>query len=390
MSIIDKVCLLGSNGVPYSYVMKGERSWDIPAKPEFNREVFAAAHIVCDPTKMKNPTRDMAIDWDSTLQYRRHLMSLGFGVAEAMDTAQRGMGLDWATSLELIQRSVEQARDFPGAKVASGAGTDHLSDYSRLTLKDVIDAYEQQIAAIEDCGGRIILMSSRALAVIAEGPEDYIRVYDTVLQQVKEPVILHWLGDMFDPSLKGYWGETQIHDAMEVCLAVIRNNRDKIAGIKISLLDKDREIEMRRQLPASVKMYTGDDFNYPELIAGDKQGYSHALLGIFDAIAPAAARALTELAQGNSAEYLRVLTPTLPLARHIFASPTQYYKAGIVFLAWLNGHQNHFSMLGGMQSARSLSHYCEIFRLADAAGLLHNTDVASERIWLFTKMHGLA
>ena len=389
MTISNKVRLLDSHGNPYSYVVKGERSWSVPHKPVFNRRVFAAAHVVSDPARMQNPLTDKAIDWDATLEYRRHLMSLRFSVAEAMDTAQRGMGLDWATSLQLIQRSVEQAKDFPGMRVASGAGTDHLNDYSGLTVDDVIAAYELQIAAIEACGGSIILMASRALAAIAKGPEDYIRVYDTVLRQVKQPVILHWLGDMFDPALRGYWGEEQIHSAMEICLAVIRNNEAKIDGIKISLLDKDREIEMRRQLPASVKMYTGDDFNYPELIAGDSQGYSHALLGILDAIAPAAAAALHALAQGDKDRYHQILAPGLPLARHIFASPTQNYKSGIVFLAWLNGHQRHFTMLGGMQSARSLTHYCELFRLADEAGLLENVDVASERIWLLAKLHGI-
>ena len=389
MTINNKVRLLDSHGEPYTYVVKGERGWSVPQKPVFNRRVFAAAHVVADPARMQNPFTDKAIDWDATLEYRRYLMSLGFGVAEAMDTAQRGMGLDWPTSLELIQRSVEQAKDFPGMTVASGAGTDHLTDFSGLTVDDVIAAYELQIAAIEACGGRIILMASRALAAIAKGPEDYIRVYDTVLRQVKQPVILHWLGDMFDPALRGYWGEEKIHSAMEICLAVIRNNQAKIDGIKISLLDKDREIEMRRQLPASVKMYTGDDFNYPELIAGDGQGYSHALLGILDAIAPAASGALHALAQGDRDRYSQILAPTLPLARHIFASPTQYYKTGIVFLAWLNGHQRHFTMLGGMQSARSLTHYCELFRLADEAGLLENVDVASERIWLLAKLHGI-
>lgn len=389
MTISNKVRLLDSKGQPYSYVLQGLRSWSVPQQPVFNRNVYAAAHVVADPVAMQNPTRDMAIDWEATLEYRRHLMSLGFGVAEAMDTAQRGMGLDWPTSLTLIQRSVAQAKDFPQVTIASGAGTDHLSDFTGLTLQDVINAYEQQIAEIEACGGRIILMASRALAAIAKGPEDYIKVYDTILRQVREPVILHWLGDMFDPALRGYWGTEAIHDAMEVSLSVIRNNAAKIDGIKISLLDKDREISMRRQLPASVKMYTGDDFNYPELIAGDSQGYSHALLGILDAIAPAACGALHALAQGDRQRYEQILAPTLPLARHIFSAPTQYYKSGIVFLAWLNGHQRHFTLLGGMQSARSLTHYCELFRLADEAGLLDNPDIASERMWLLAKLHGI-
>lgn len=389
MTVSHKVRLLDRHGQPYSYVLQGERSWHLPAKPTFNRQVYAAAHVVADPQRMQNPHSDMAIDWDATLAYRRHLMSLGLGIAEAMDTAQRGMGLNWATGLELIQRSVEQAKAYPGTLIASGVGTDHLTDFTGLTLQDVIAAYEQQIAAIEACGGRIILMASRALAAIAKGPDDYINVYGTLLRQVKEPVILHWLGDMFDPALRGYWGGNTLHGAMEVCLAVIRENEAKVEGIKISLLDKDREIEMRRQLPASVKMYTGDDFNYPELIAGDEQGYSHALLGILDGIAPAATSALHALAQGDRATFDKILAPTVPMARHLFSAPTQYYKAGIVFLAWLNGHQQHFTLLGGMQSARSLTHYCEAFRLADQAGLLENADIASERMWLLAKLHGI-
>ncbi|PLR33330.1 dihydrodipicolinate synthase family protein [Chimaeribacter californicus] len=389
MTLSNHVHLLDRHGQPYGYEIKGGLRWQVPHTPRFNRDAFAAAHVVADPTRMQHPTRDMAIDWDATLAYRRHLMSLGFGVAEAMDTAQRGMGLDWPTSLMLIQRSVALAKDFPGSAIACGAGTDHLTDFTGLTLTEVINAYEQQIDAIEACGGRIILMASRALAAIARGPEDYLQVYDQVLRQVREPVILHWLGDMFDPALRGYWGAAQLNDAMEICLSVIRRNEAHIDGIKISLLDKDREIAMRRRLPGRVKMYTGDDFNYPDLIAGDSQGYSHALLGILDAIAPAAAAALHALAQGDRETYQQILAPTLPLARHIFAAPTHYYKAGIVFLAWLNGHQNHFTMLGGMQSARSLAHYSELFRLADEAGLLMNPDLAAERMGLLGRLHGI-
>ena len=389
MTLSNSVRLLDRHGRPYGYDVKGGPRWQLPHTPHFSRDAFAAAHVVADAARMQHPTRDMAIDWDATLAYRRHLMLLGFGVAEAMDTAQRGMGLDWPTSLMLIQRSVAQAKDFPGAAIACGAGTDHLTSFSGLTLTDVINAYEQQIEAIEACGGRIILMASRALAAIARGPEDYLRVYDRVLQQVREPVILHWLGEMFDPALRGYWGAEPLNDAMEICLAVIERNEAHVDGIKISLLDKDREIAMRRRLPGRVKMYTGDDFNYPELIAGDSQGYSHALLGILDAIAPAASAALHALAQGDRETYQQILAPTLPLARHIFAAPTHYYKAGIVFLAWLNGHQNHFTMLGGMQSARSLGHYSELFRLADEAGLLVNPELASERMGVLGRLHGL-
>ncbi|WP_072929318.1 dihydrodipicolinate synthase family protein [Nissabacter archeti] len=389
MTLSNHVHLLDSQGHVYRYDVKGAPRWQVPPQPRFNREVFAAAHVVADPRQMQHPTRDMALDWEATLAYRRHLMSLGFGVAEAMDTAQRGMGLDWPTSLLLIQRSVAQAKDFPGVAIACGAGTDHLTGFTGLTLTAVIDAYEQQVAAIEACGGRIILMASRALAAIARGPEDYLQVYDAILRQVREPVILHWLGDMFDPALHGYWGTDRLNDAMEICLSVIERHEARIDGIKISLLDKDREIAMRRRLPGRVKMYTGDDFNYPELIAGDSRGYSHALLGVLDAIAPAAAGALHALAQGDRNTYQQILAPTLPLARHMFAAPTQYYKAGIVFLAWLNGHQNHFTMLAGMQSARSLAHYSALFRLADEAGLLVNPDLAAERMGLLGRLHGM-
>ncbi|QCR38566.1 dihydrodipicolinate synthase family protein [Nissabacter sp. SGAir0207] len=389
MTATHQVRLLDDNGQSSLYTLRGERQWQAPATPAFNRRAFAAAHVVTDPRQVRDPRTDIVLDWEATLRYRRHLMSLGFSVAEAMDTAQRGMGLDWPTSLALITRSVEQARDFPGVTVAGGAGTDHLTDFRGLRLEDVINAYEEQVSAIEACGGRLILMASRALAAVARGPEDYLRVYDTVLRQVREPVILHWLGEMFDPALSGYWGSSQTREAMAACLSVIRDHAAKVDGIKISLLDKEKEIEMRRQLPEGVKMYTGDDFNYPELIAGDSEGYSHALLGILDAIAPAASAALNALAQGDRAQYERILAPTLPLARHIFAAPTQYYKAGIVFLAWLNGHQHHFSLLAGMESARSLRHYCQLFRLADEAGLLEQPELAAERMARFGSVHGL-
>ena len=259
-----------------------------PAEQPFNRIAYAAAHVVADPLAERDPWLEAAIDWDATIDFRRHLWSLGLGVAEAMDTAQRGMGLDWPTSLELIQRTLEAAQDFPGALIGSGAGTDHLAPGADVTIDDVIRAYEEQCAAIEKLGGRIILMASRALVKAARSPDDYATVYDRILSQVKEPVIIHWLGEMFDPALEGYWGYTNHMEAMEVAVDVIAANPAKVDGIKISLLDKDKEIAMRRRLPQGVRMYTGDDFNYAELIAGDEQGYSDALLGIFDAIAPAA------------------------------------------------------------------------------------------------------
>ena len=299
------------------------------------------------------------------------------------------MGLDWPNSLELIRRSVDAARDMPGAVVASGAGTDHLAASPDLSIEDVINAYEEQCAAVEACGGRIILMASRALAACAKSPEDYGTVYDRILGNVGEPVIIHWLGEMFDPALEGYWGGTDHFEAMEICLDVLRRIANKIDGIKISLLDKDKEIRLRRGLPDGVRMYTGDDFNYAELIAGDGAGYSDALLGIFDAIAPAASAALSALAGNNLAEFHDIFAPTVPLSRHIFKAPTRFYKTGVVFMAYLNGHQDHFVMVGGQQSTRSIVHLAEIFRLADKAGLLKNPDEAAARMSRVLAIHGI-
>jgi hypothetical protein len=361
-----------------------------PAKRErFNRVVYSAAHVVADPLATRDPWQDCALDWDATIAYRVHLWNLGLGVAEAMDTAQRGMGLDWPTSLELIKESIGAARGIEGALLANGCGTDHLAPDAARTLDDVIGAYETQMSAIEGLGGRLILMASRALARIARGPDDYARVYDRLLSAAREPVILHWLGDMFDPALAGYWGSRDIGAAMNVALDVIQRHAGRIDGIKISLLDKDREIDMRRRLPANVRMYTGDDFNYAELIAGDARGYSHALLGIFDSIAPAAAAALGALARGDESQFHRILAPTVPLSRHIFAAPTRFYKTGVVFMAWLNGFQSHFAMIGGQQSARSITHLAEIFRLADQAALLADPAIACNRMKHLLALHGL-
>jgi len=366
-----------------------------PPGTRFNRIAYSAAHVVADPRARVDPWLQCAIDWDATIAYRRRLWSLGLGVAEAMDTAQRGMGLDWPTSLELIRRSLDAARDVPGALVASGCGTDHLSIDDVKRIDDVIRGYEEQMAAIEALGGRLIVMASRALARIARSPADYERVYDRVLRQAKQPVILHWLGDMFDPALKGYWGDADADRAMDTALAVIAANADKVDGIKISLLDKDKEIAMRRRLPAHVRMYTGDDFNYAELIAGDgvgalvNQQQSDALLGIFDAIAPAANAALAALAAGDTARFHAILAPTVPLSRHIFAAPTRFYKTGVVFMAWLNGHQSHFTMVGGQQSTRSLVHLAELFRLADAAGLIEQPELAVRRMRQLLALHGV-
>ncbi|MDH4093857.1 MAG: dihydrodipicolinate synthase family protein [Betaproteobacteria bacterium] len=375
-----------AGGALEAYRLLGPRRFERPKKP-FTRIALAAAHVVADPRSTKDPWLEPAIDWDATIAYRRHLWSWGLGLAEAMDTAQRGMGLDWTSSLELIGRTMDAARDVPGAVVFSGAGTDHVA---QADVAGVIAAYEEQCAAIEKLGGRIILMASRALAASARSPDDYGRVYDRILGQVKAPVIIHWLGEMFDPALEGYWGSKDHHAAMDVCVDVIRRNAKKVDGIKISLLDKDKEIAMRRRLPAGVRMYTGDDFNFAELIEGDAQGHSDALLGIFDAIAPAASAALGALAAGDRTGYHEIFAPTVPLSRHIFRAPTRFYKTGVVFMAWLNGHQQHFVMVGGQQSARHLLHFAELFRLADAAGLLADPPLACARMKQLLAVHGAA
>lgn len=345
---------------------------------DWNRIAYAAAHVVADPLADADPWVDSPIDWDRTLAFRDHLWSLGFGVAEAMDTAQRGMGLDWATSLELIQRSTANAQA-GGHLIASGAGTDHLAPGPDVTIDDVIAAYEMQCEAVEATGSRVILMASRALAAAAKGPDDYARVYGHVLSGLQQPALLHWLGEMFDPALQGYWGSGDHMAAMDTCLSIIADNADKIEGIKISLLSAEKEVAMRRRLAPGVKMYTGDDFNYPDLIAGDDQGYSHALLGIFDPIAGAAARALDALAKGDDAAYHAAFAPTVPLSRHIFRAPTRFYKTGVVFLAYLTGHQDHFTMIGGQESARSTLHLADIIRMANDAELFIDPDMAAAR-----------
>ncbi len=360
------------------------------ATPPFPRVALAAAHVVADPLAEQDPWLDARLDWDRTIAFRKHLWSLGLGVAEAMDTAQRGMGLDWAVSQELIRRSLDAMRDHPGAVMASGAGTDHLAPGPDVTVDDVIRAYEEQCAAVEAMGGRIILMASRALAKAARSPADYERVYARILSQVKQPVIIHWLGEMFDPALEGYWGNHDHYAAMETAIAVIAAHAEKVDGVKISLLDKDKEIAMRRRLPKGVRMYTGDDFNYAELIAGDAQGHSDALLGIFDPIAPAVGGALASLSRNDLGTFHDILAPTVPLSRHIFKAPTRFYKTGVVFMAWLNGHQDHFVMVGGQQSSRSLQHFSELFRLADAAGLLQDPDMAVARMRQLLAVHGVS
>ncbi|MPR06033.1 dihydrodipicolinate synthase family protein [Microvirga tunisiensis] len=372
-----------------TYKLSAPKSFPDKVSGPMNRIAFSAAHVVADPLADADPWLQAAIDWDKTIAYRERLWDLGLGVAEAMDTAQRGMGLDWPTSLELIRRSVSAAKARGDALVFSGAGTDHLAPDAARSIDDVIRAYEEQFAAIEAVGGRIILMASRALARVARSADDYVKVYDRILSQAKEPVIIHWLGDMFDPALAGYWGTGDLDAAMDTCVSIINSHAEKVDGVKISLLDKDKEIAMRRRLDKRVRMYTGDDFNYAELIAGDDQGYSHALLGIFDAIAPAASSALVSLAAGNLDAFHEALAPTVPLSRHIFRAPTRFYKTGVVFMAYLNGHQDHFTMVGGQESARSTLHLAELFRLADKAGLLRDPDLAVERMRFVLATHGV-
>ncbi|MFI1471130.1 dihydrodipicolinate synthase family protein [Streptomyces wuyuanensis] len=354
--------------------------------PPVSRTVFAAAHVVADPYADTTPDGPAAVDWDATLAFRRHLWAHGLGVAEAMDTAQRGMGLDWAGAAELIRRSTAEARA-AGGRIACGTGTDQLTRPAG-DLATVRAAYEEQLALVEECGAQAILMASRALAAVARGPEDYLDVYGHLLGQASEPVVLHWLGPMFDPALEGYWGSRHLDTATETFLEVIAEHPDKVDGVKISLLDARREVDLRRRLPRGVRCYTGDDFHYPELIAGDDQGFSHALLGIFDPLGPLAARAVRVLDTGDTRAFRRLLDPTVELSRHLFRAPTRFYKTGVVFLAWLSGHQSHFTMVGGLQSARSLPHLARAYELADGLGLFPDPELAAARMASLLAVHG--
>ncbi|MFD3620375.1 dihydrodipicolinate synthase family protein [Streptomyces sp. NPDC058676] len=353
--------------------------------PFTSRTVFSAAHVVADPYADASPDSPAAVDWDATLAFRRHLWSHGLGVAEAMDTAQRGMGLDWAGAAELIRRSAAEAKAV-GGLIACGVGTDQIT---AGTLEEVRAAYEEQLALVEESGAQAILMASRALAAAARSPEDYLDAYGHLLRQSTEPVILHWLGPMFDPALEGYWGSTDLDAATDTFLEVIAAHPDKVDGIKVSLLDAQREIDLRRRLPKGVRCYTGDDFNYPGLIAGDEQGFSHALLGIFDPLGPLAAEAVRVLDTGNVAGFRELLDPTVALSRHLFQTPTRFYKTGVVFLAWLAGHQGHFTMVGGLQSARSLPHFAHAYELADGLGLFPDPKLAEERMKTLLSLYGV-
>jgi len=383
-----KLKLPRKGGSLSEYRLSG-RSLARPRAAKFrSRVAYAAAHVVLDPVRTYDPVTAPVLDWEATLAYRRHLWSLGFGVAEAMDTAQRGMGLTWELARDLMQRSIREAQSANGL-IACGAATDQLSEKKCHSRDEVLCAYLEQCEAIEVAGGCVILMASRALARCARSVDDYAAVYGKILSQVRKPVILHWLGEMFDPALAGYWGSSNVHEAMDHCLKLISEYRSKVEGIKISLLDTELEIEMRRRLPTGVRMYTGDDFHYDELIVGDEQGHSDALLGIFDAIAPVAALALQSLDKGDKGQCLSYLRDTLPLSRHIFEAPTFNYKTGIVFLAYLNGHQSHFRMVGGSEGARSVTHLSELFILADSAGLLSDPGLACNRVRLMLSTAGI-
>ncbi|MEU0244560.1 dihydrodipicolinate synthase family protein [Streptomyces sp. NPDC006235] len=380
-----------SNGATRTYEPRTEPLLVSPGTPFTSRTVYSAAHVVADPYADVSPDSPAAVDWDATLAFRRHLWSQGLGVAEAMDTAQRGMGLDWAGAAELIRRSAAEAKSV-GGLIACGVGTDQLSateiGYPH-SLAEIRAAYEEQLAVVEESGARAILMASRALAAVAKGPEDYLEVYGHLLRQASEPVILHWLGPMFDPALEGYWGATDLDAATHTFLDVIAAHPDKVDGIKVSLLDAQREIDIRRRLPQGVRCYTGDDFNYPELIAGDEQGFSHALLGIFDPLGPLAAEAVRVLDTGNTQGFRDLLDPTVGLSRHLFQTPTRFYKTGVVFLAWLAGHQSHFTMVGGLQSARSLPHLAKAYELADGLGLFPDPKLAEERMKNLLSVYGV-
>jgi hypothetical protein len=343
--------------------------WARSYPPPSLRRVYAAAHVAaCDAE---------TIDWDATLRFREHLWAHGFGVAEAMDTAQRGMGLSWVQARELIARS---ARYPARGALACGAGTDQLADGQSHPIARIIDAYAEQMGFVQAAGADVIVMASRALAASARGPRDYLEVYGALLRQAERPVILHWLGEAFDPALRGYWGSAEFGGAADTVLELISRFGEKVDGVKLSVLDSGREVALRRRLPAGVRLYTGDDFGYAGLIRGDADGHSDALLGAFAAITAPAAAALAALDRGDLAGYDAAMAPTVPLSRLIFEPPTYHYKVGVAFLAWLNGFQPRFAMLGGLQRRRPARHLIRVFELAAAAGALTDPELAVERM----------
>jgi hypothetical protein len=356
--------------------------WAVGYPPPASRRVYAAAHVA------SIDSGDL-VDWESTLRFREHLWAHGFAVAEAMDTAQRGLGLSWGLARELISSTAERAaarrRAGRFADVACGAGTDHLADDRSHSLPQIIAAYEAQLGYVQSAGTGVILMASRALAAAARGPRDYLDVYRAVLKQASQPVILHWLGEAFDPALRGYWGGADFESAAATVLELIDQAGDHIDGIKLSVLDAAQEISLRRRLPAGIRLYTGDDFGYADLIRGDEAGHSDALLGAFAAVTGPAAAALHALDAGDLAGYDAAIGPTVPLSRLIFESPTYHYKTGVAFLAWLNGLQPRFSMLDGFERRRPAGHLIRVFELAAAAGALTDPDLAVSRMSAFLK-----
>jgi hypothetical protein len=385
---VSTIQLPRQDGTWETHTLAEPHQWAKPAGPPTSRVAFAAAHVVADPLGDNVPGAPAAVDWDATLTFRHHLFSFGFGLAEAMDTAQRGMGLDWATTQELVRRSGAETASV-GARIAAGAGTDHLAG-DVDDLDSVLAGYEQQLKLVESTGAQTLVMASRHLARAAGSPDDYRKVYDRLLTQAERPVILHWLGTAFDPALEGYWGADDIPTATATLLKLITDHADKVDEVKVSLLDADHEKGLRAALPEGVRLYTGDDFHYPELIKGDGTHHADALLGIFSAIAPAASAALAALDAVDNAAYDAAFEPTLPLAHHLFSAPTSYYKTGIAFLAWLSGFQPGFTMVGGLQNARSMLHLVETFRLDDRAQLLPDPELAAARVRSLLDVAGLS
>ncbi len=353
-----------------------------------SRQIFAAVHVVPKVQADNSPGRAADIDWDSTLKFRHHIWSWGLGVADAMDTAQRNMGLDSLATRELIRRSAEEAKSV-GAPLVVGVNTDHILEES-ISLAAVIDAYVEQLEQAQEQGVGVVLMASRHLARAASSSDDYERVYQAVLERATKPVILHWLGAAFDPNLSNYFGSNNSATASITLLRIIQSNEKSIAGIKMSLLDENAEVELRAQLPSRVRMLTGDDLNYVDLIAGDGEHHSDALLGAFAAIGPLASSAIQELDAGNEFNYRKILEPTQALSRHIFEAPTWFYKSGIAFLSWLNGHQVGFVMVGGLQAARSLPHLSKLVELANLCGALEQPDLAIERWNRLLAVYGIS
>ncbi|WP_194765024.1 dihydrodipicolinate synthase family protein [Microbacterium sp. UFMG61] len=389
--------LLDSAGAVTDAELREGGGYSRPSSPLQSRVAYAAAHVVPKVHADNTPGQPADIDWDSTLAFRRNVYSWGLGVADAMDTAQRNMGLDAAATRELISRSAEVARE-EGGSVVVGVNTDHVTE-SHISLDQVIDAYTEQLHFTEEQGAGPVLMASRHLARVATGADDYRRVYRSVLESATVPVVLHWLGTAFDPELAGYFGADDWRTASAVLLDIIAENPDKVAGVKMSLLNAESEIAVREQLPEGVRMFTGDDFNYVGLIGGDtlrqaqgpsdSSGHSDALLGAFAAITPVASAAIQALDAGDPARYLEILGPTEELSRQVFAAPTFYYKTGVAFLAWLNGHQPAFQMVGGLHSARSLPHLSRIVELANASLALEKPELARERWHGMLRLNGV-